>query len=219
MGAVVRIQRRGSPPRRRREAADPDVVQRDAAVASRIVHGGAAARAALRPVHLVTLQRMAGNRAVAAAIGPVAPVVPVVQRVATQLVAGLDADVPSTYDSGGGHSYADHGAHTTKEAHVTRVNTGVAPSGRVSRVPPGKGSSKFVSDDKHKEAFKQALADITVKNRPKQKVRGAGNVIGVSGAGTTYFGDGSSSAADKVQLDIQSIDDTTIRINSMYPVT
>jgi hypothetical protein len=141
-----------------------------------------------------------------------------IQRVAVKLFAGLDAETPSSYDAGGGHSYADHGAHTTSEQHVTRVKTGVAPSGRVSRVPNGKGSSKFKSDDQHKLAFKTAYTDIQDKNKNRQKVRGAGNVIPLAGAGPIYYADGKEETCDKVQLDIQSVDDDTIRINSMYPV-
>ncbi len=71
---------------------------------------------------------------------------PKIRRIAVKFVDGVDADKPSTYDTGGGHSYKDHGSQTTKEQHMTRLRTGVAPSGRVSRVPPGKASSKFKSD-------------------------------------------------------------------------
>lgn len=141
----------------------------------------------------------------------------IVQRVATNLVPGLDENVPSTYDAANGHSYKDHGAHTTKVQHKQRLTNGTAPSGRVSPVPQGKGSSKFVSDEKHKEAFVQALTDIRNKNKPKQKVKGAANIITVAGAGITYMRDDTEVNSDKVQLDIQPVDDTTIRINSMYP--
>lgn len=185
---------------------------------SALLAAGAGAQAWASPLvsyrDVLTLQRLAGNRAVATAVaGP-----PVVQRVATNLVAGLVEGDPSTYDSGGGHSYADHGAHTTKEQHVTRVKTGVAPSGRESRVPPGKGSSKFASNDKHKAAFTAALVDIRAKNLPKQRARGAANQMALAGAGTIYFKDATEKACDKVQLDIVPTDVSTIRINSMYPV-
>ena len=183
----------------------------------------------LGPGDVLGLQRTVGNHAVGQLMSSLQPSIhrqlviertpsAMIQRVATNLVAGLDADKPSTYDTGGGHSYADHGAQTTKEQHVTRVKTGVAPSGRVSRVPPGKGSSKFASDDTHKLAFQTAFADIKEKNKNKQRVRGAANAIDVAGAGPIYYKDGSEETCEKVQLDIVPVDDTTIRINSMYPV-
>jgi hypothetical protein len=140
-----------------------------------------------------------------------------IQRVATGLIDGLDPEKPSTYDTGDGHSYKDHGAQTTKEAHITRVKTGVAPSGRKSKVPKDKPSSKFVSDAKHAEAFKTALADLKEKNKPKQKVKGAKNIIDIANAGTMIYENGTEVASSKVQLDIVPVDDTTIRINSMYP--
>ncbi len=142
----------------------------------------------------------------------------VMQRVATNLIAGLDADKPSTYDTGGGHSYSSHGAHTTKEQHIHRVKKGIAPDGRKSKVPPGKPSSKFSSDSKHVVAFKQALTQIQEKNNSNKKVKGAGNQIDVAGAGILYYGDGTEAASNKVQLDIQPVNDNTIRVNSMYPV-
>jgi hypothetical protein len=55
----------------------------------------------LRSTDVLALQRTVGNQAV--------------QRVVAKLIAGLDADKPSSYDTGGGHSYADHGAHTTED--------------------------------------------------------------------------------------------------------
>ena len=140
-----------------------------------------------------------------------------IRRIAVTFVDGVKDDDPSTYDTAGGHSYKDHGAHTTKEQHMTRLRTGVAPSGRVSRVPPGKASSKFKSDAKHVEAFKAARADLTDKNKTKTKIRGAAGVIAVNDAGTSYWRDDTETTSNSVTLDIVPVDDTTLRINSMYP--
>jgi len=142
---------------------------------------------------------------------------PVVRRVPVTWVAGVDADKPSTYDSGGGHSYADHGAQTTKVQHVNRVKTGVAPSGRKSPVPRGKPSSKFASDAKHVEAFKAAVTELTAKNKAKQKIRGDATTIAVASAGTLYYADETEATSGTVRLDIVPVDDTTLRVNSMYP--
>lgn len=143
----------------------------------------------------------------------------IIQRVVVKLTEGLDSENPSTYDVGGGHSYADHGAHTTEEQHRERLRSGKCPSGRISRVPSGKGSGKFASDEKHKEAFKQAHTDLQDKNKNKQKVKGAAGTIAVDSAGISYFRDGTTKDCNKVVLDIVPTSDDTIRVNSMYPVS
>jgi hypothetical protein len=142
---------------------------------------------------------------------------PRIRRMPVTFVAGVDAEKPSTYDTAGGHSYKDHGAQTTKEQHMTRLRTGVAPSGRASKVPPGKASSKFSSDPKHVEAFKAAKDLLTEKNKTKTKIRGSAEVVTVDAAGTAYWRDESESTSSKVALDIVPVDDTTLRVNSMYP--
>jgi hypothetical protein len=141
-----------------------------------------------------------------------------IQKVAATLYDGLDANDPTTYDAGGGHSYADHGAHTTEVQQRERLKSGTAPSGRVSKVPTGKAASKFVSDDKHKAAFTSAYSALVTKNAPKQKLVGMGTVISVPGAGVGYLRDGTEVTCDQVQLDIQP-DNGKLKINTMFPVS
>ncbi|MDD9267939.1 DUF4157 domain-containing protein [Paenibacillus sp. GCM10023248] len=141
-----------------------------------------------------------------------------IQKVDATLFDGLDPDNPSTYDVGGGHSYADHGAHTTEEQQRERLKSGTAPSGRVSKVPPGKAASKFVSDDKHKEAFQTAYSALVSKNAPKKNLVGMGSVIDVAGAGVGYLRDGTEVECDKVQLDIQP-SGGKLKVNTMFPVS
>ena len=141
-----------------------------------------------------------------------------IQKVAATLYDGLDAANPSTYDVGGGHSYADHGAHTTEEQQRERLKSGTAPSGRVSKVPTGKAASKFASNDKHKEAFTTAYSALVTKNAPKKNLVGMGSIIDVAGAGVGYLRDGTEVECDKVQLDIQP-DGGKLKINTMFPVS
>ncbi|TLS52850.1 DUF4157 domain-containing protein [Paenibacillus antri] len=162
------------------------------------------------------LQMKASNREPSEAAGAGGQV-GTVQKVAVALFDGLDKDKPSTYDVGGGHSYADHGAHTTEEQQRERLKSGTAPSGRVSKVPTGKAASKFASDDKHKAAFSAAYSQLVAKNAPKKNLVGMGGTLSVPGAGIGYLRDGTSVNCDKVQLDIQPTGDK-LRINTMFPV-
>lgn len=141
-----------------------------------------------------------------------------IQKVDVTLFDGLDANTPSTYDVGGGHSYADHGSQTTETQQRNRLATGVAPSGRASKVPSGKAASKFKSDDKHKEAFNTAYAALVTKNASLSELKGAGNVISVAGAGVGYLRGGGEVDCDKVQLDIQPTGGK-LRVNTMFPVS
>jgi hypothetical protein len=208
----------------RRQSARPGLARHALAVRSNKPTGAELLRshvdgaAALTPAVILSLQRSAGNRAVTGALASRSAGLIAIQRVATNLIAGLKEDDPSSYDAGGGHSYKDHGAQTTKEQHVNRVKTGVAPSGRVSKVPKGKGSSKFVSDAKHKEAATAAFAALRTKNEPLKAVKGQAGPIPLAGAGPIYYADNSEDSCDQVQLDILPVDDTTVKINSMYPV-
>ena len=76
-------------------------------------------------------------------------------------------------DSQGGHSYADHGAHTTEFQHLERLRSGETPSGRQAAIPDV--SSKFSSDEIHLEAYEDALnkldhEKINTKGGLKKKV-------------------------------------------------
>jgi hypothetical protein len=140
-----------------------------------------------------------------------------IRRVAVRFVDGVDADKPSTYDTGGGHSYADHGAHTTEEQHMTRLVSGRSPSGRPSKVPGDRPSTKFTSDGSHVEAFKAATELLTRKNADLPKIRGSADTVAVDGAGLSYWRKAPASTSSLVRLDIAPVDDTTLRVNSMYP--
>lgn len=101
---------------------------------------------------------------------------------------------------------------------MNRVKTGIAPSGRKSKIPAGKGSSKFHSDEKHKLSFNTAYNALSKKNENKTRVKGAANIIKIPDAGIKYYGYGREEKCNDVQLDIQPVNDKEIRINSMYPV-
>lgn len=61
-------------------------------------------------------------------------------------------------DLEGGHSWADHGAHTTEAQHQHRLKTGETPGGSTRRIPDN--SSKFVSDEMHIKAYEDALVRL-----------------------------------------------------------
>ncbi len=131
-------------------------------------------------------------------------------------VAGIDIGTASTYDAGGGHSYKDHGAHTTKEQHVNRLNTGIAPSGRASRVPAGApGSSKFNSDSQHEQALKKAAELLAAKNSGSGRKRGLNGKIGVAG-GTIYTRANTEEDATDTHVDVQVVDGK-YNINTAFP--
>lgn len=131
--------------------------------------------------------------------------------------AGIDPSTPSTYDAAGGHSYADHGAHTTEEQHRTRLQTGIAPSGRVSRVPnSAPGSSKFDSNELHAHALGVAASKLAEKNTGDRMTKGINGKVGVSGAGTIYKRDGGSEPATDVHVDVQVVNGE-LNINTAFP--
>lgn len=132
-------------------------------------------------------------------------------------VPGIDVGKASTYDAGGGHSYKDHGAHTTKEQHMTRLRTGIAPSGRASAVPSSApGSSKFDSDGLHESALKAAETQLVANNKNKTRKRGINGKIGVSGAGTIFTRDNKEETATDVHVDVQVVDGK-FNINTAFP--
>jgi len=132
-------------------------------------------------------------------------------------VPGIDIGKASSYDAGGGHSYKDHGAHTTKEQHMTRLRTGIAPSGRASAVPPSApGSSKFDSDGLHESALKAAETQLIEKNKNKTRKRGINGKIGVSGAGTIFTRDNKEETATDVHVDVHVVDGK-FNINTAFP--
>jgi hypothetical protein len=155
---------------------------------------------------ILALQRVVGNQAV--------------QRTVAKLIAGLDIDNPSTYDTGGGHSYADHGAHTTVEQQRTRLRTGTAPSGRNSPVPRDAGASKFSSDSKHGEGMKAAAEELTTKNKGKRKLKGITGPMPLDAAGPIYYRDGSTLTGQTVYVDLAKVagSDDTFRLNTMFPM-
>jgi hypothetical protein len=160
----------------------------------------------LRSADVLALQRVAGNQ--------------VVQRLVAKLIDGLAVDTPSTYDTGGGHSYADHGAQTTEVQQRTRLRTGVAPSGRSSPVPQGSGASKFASDAKHAEAMKAASKELTDKNKNKKKGKGITGPMPLAAAGPIYLRDGTSVTGTNVQVDLAKVAGTedTFHLNTMFPM-
>jgi hypothetical protein len=111
----------------------------------------------------------------------------VVQRV-------FDPLTPATYDDDGGHSYTDHGSHTQPDAHLTRLTTGITPSGRTSLPPDGK-SSKFASDAMHLAAMTMAINDLNANKTNKSGgwKKGYSNHYTLAGVGETYELDNSGS--------------------------
>ncbi len=142
-----------------------------------------------------------------------------VQRVGEGLkwVAGIDIATASTYDAGGGHSFADHGAQTTKEQHQERLKSGKTPSGRTSKVPgSAPGSSKFNSDAAHQAALKAAATQLEAKNPGGVMSKGVNGKIGVSPGGTMYKGDGTEEACTDVHVDVQVVGGA-LNINTAFP--
>ncbi len=174
--------------------------------------------AAVQEHPTLQLQRLIGNEAVVQMMRTGAG--PVIQRDGESLMTGVDVDKPSTYDTGGGHSYADHGAHTTEDQQRERLKSGTAPSGRSSKVPKGAGASKFASDEKHVEAMKAAWSALVAKNvGAKSGLKGMGGKIPLAGAGPVYFrGGDATKIASEVYVDIQGAGGTTFRLNTMFPI-
>ena len=61
-------------------------------------------------------------------------------------------------DKNGGHSYADHGAHTTEGQHKQRLMTGETPGGSQRPIPEASG--KFNSDQEHIAAYEDSQARL-----------------------------------------------------------
>ena len=68
------------------------------------------------------------------------------------------ADAARALDLDGGHSWADHGAHTTEAQHLTRLQTGLTPGGSTRAAPST--SSKFNSDKIHVQSYEDALTKL-----------------------------------------------------------
>ena len=117
----------------------------------------------------------------------------------------FDKNTPSTYDDDGGHSYADHGAQTTANDHLTRLTTGACPSGRNS-VPPDGKSSKFASKAMHIAAVKMALEDLKDKKKKRNGdwKKGYSNHYVLANVGITY------------ELDGEKIKDPTTKCSNFY---
>jgi hypothetical protein len=188
-------------------------------------------RGAVRAGDVLGLQHVLGNQAVQRLLttgspgGTIQrsegrPQGAVIQRLVVKLIAGLDADKPATYDTGGGHSYADHGAHTTEEQQRQRLRTGIAPSGRSSPVPRDSGASKFASDAKHVEGMQAAVAELKDKNKGKGKLKGITGPMPLDGAGPVYYRDGSTIIGKTVSVDLTKVagSDDTFRLNTMFPM-
>jgi hypothetical protein len=104
--------------------------------------------------------------------------------VARTLDEGLDATgriVPNR-----GHSFADHGAHTTPAQHRHRLNTGVTPGGSTRGVPPT--SSRFATHRAHLDAYEMAINDLGANYLRANGTPKAGytNTLTLSGAGKSY---------------------------------
>ncbi len=63
-------------------------------------------------------------------------------------------------DRAGGHSYTDHGAHTTPEQHKQRLLTGVPPGGSTRGIPSD--SSKFATHRAHVDASQKAQVELAI---------------------------------------------------------
>jgi hypothetical protein len=90
-----------------------------------------------------------------------------------------------------GHSYADHGAHTTPAQHERRLLTGVTPGGSTRGIPDT--SSKFSTHRAHLDAYQMALEDLgahylRTSGTPKA---GYSNALSLSGVGRSYSLDAS----------------------------
>jgi hypothetical protein len=167
----------------------------------------------VRSGEVLSLQRLLGNHVVQGLLttgspgGAIQrlggrPPGAVIQRVVAKLIDGLEVDKPATYDIGGGHSYADHGAHTTEEQQRQRLRTGTAPSGRNSPVPRDAGASKFASDAKHAEGMKAAAGELKAKNQGKGKLKGITGPMPLDGAGPIYYRDGTTTIGKTISVDL-----------------
>jgi hypothetical protein len=72
----------------------------------------------------------------------------------------------------GGHGYADHGAHTTPAQQAKRVETGVAPSGRIS---PAERATRFDSHEAQLEAVGRARSAGADAPTTRLTKKGKGN--------------------------------------------
>ena len=138
------------------------------------------------------------------------------------LVASININTPSTYDSAHGHSYGRHGAHTTEAQQRRRLTHGIAPNNDRAPVPASApGASKFDSDDLHVTAIKKAVDKLVDKNKNRSDpatYKGLNGKIGMSGAGTIYKRDNTSETASDVIVDLRKVDDNgTFNINTAFP--
>jgi len=99
---------------------------------------------------------------------------------------------PSTFDSDGGHGYADHGPQTTEDQHRARLTTGATPSRPTQTEIPIGGSSKFASLDIMKSAIEKAVTDsgkTTVYEKTGKRGGKKARITlayNIKGAGTNY---------------------------------
>jgi hypothetical protein len=94
-------------------------------------------------------------------------------------------DVTGRFVRNRGHSFADHGAHTTAAQHERRLRTGLTPSGRMSPTPT---SGRFATHRAHLDAYQLALDDLsahylTTSGAPAGAYRGT---LNLPGAGKSY---------------------------------
>jgi hypothetical protein len=115
--------------------------------------------------------------------------------VAKTLDEGVNAS--GSVISNRGHSYADHGAHTTPEQHEHRLRTGFSPSGRNTRLPDGSlpnASSRFATHRAQLDAYQLARDDaarqiLAAGSSPPNTIS---RTLDLPGAGSTYTIDGGS---------------------------
>jgi hypothetical protein len=89
-------------------------------------------------------------------------------------------------DRAGGHSYADHGAHTTPEQHRQRLLRGVTPGGSTRAIP--EDSSKFATHRAQLDASQKAHVELATNcyrtnGNLKQEVA---KTFDMPGAGFSY---------------------------------
>lgn len=122
-----------------------------------------------------------------------------------------------------GHSYKDHGAHTTPDQHKTRLQTGVTPGGDTRGIPVE--SSKFATHKAHVDACDRALDIVadpktywTKSGRMKKEVT---VVFDMPGSGFRYSLDASGAIvtqkANKVYAFFKLNDHGWYDLVTMYP--
>ena len=131
----------------------------------------------------------------------------------------------SSLDTGGGHSYADHGAQTTPSQHLIRLRTGITPSGRYA---PTETSGRFISQEMHALAAQSAQEELwrspnPIKANGRSFKAQVDLTFNLPGAGESYSLDTTgnlvTTSASRVQA-IYRLDAAGMNYNlvTMYPI-